>query len=82
MPYDLPMSNVPSPDSAQPNNARPVLLWRADTDESRVEPTVERAASFLDVPPDSVMEAITSGQVLSGWFVDWEVSQPPSTTRS
>ena len=43
---------------------------------------MERAALFLDVPPDSVVQAITSGQVLSGWFVDWEVSQPPSATMS
>ncbi|HZN69324.1 MAG TPA: hypothetical protein VFB66_28880 [Tepidisphaeraceae bacterium] len=53
---------------------RPVLLWGPESDESQVHPSVERAAAFLDVAPEAVVAAIERGELLGGWFVDWEAS--------
>jgi hypothetical protein len=51
---------------------RRVLFWGPDSDESHVQESVEHAARFLDVPTDAVLAAIRSGDLLGGWFVDWE----------
>jgi hypothetical protein len=67
----------PPPDVSPSSGPRPVLVWRDDSDESRVEPGVEQAASFLDVPVDAVVQAISSGEPLRGWFVDWDASASP-----
>ena len=50
---------------------RPVLLWRPDSDASRVEDSLDHAARFLEAPADTVMAAIDRGELLGGWFVDW-----------
>ena len=52
---------------------RPVLLWGPESGESHVQPSVERAAAFLEVTPDAVVAAIEQGELLGGWFIDWEV---------
>ena len=52
---------------------RPVLLWGPESGESQVHPSVERAAAFLDVAPEAVVAAIEQGELLEGWFLDWEV---------
>jgi hypothetical protein len=51
---------------------RPVLIWNPDTDASRVSPSAEAAADSLNVPVESVLAAIASGDLIEGWFVDWE----------
>jgi hypothetical protein len=51
-----------------------VLVWRADADESRVEPSVGHAAEFLGLSDEAVAAAIESGEVLGEWFVDWDAS--------
>lgn len=59
---------------------RPVLLWQEEGDASRIEPSVERAAEFLHSTVPQVLSAIEGGDVLGGWFVDWEpqrVGSPP-----
>jgi hypothetical protein len=33
---------------------------------------VARAAEFLKLPADAVVAAIASGDLLNGWFVDWQ----------
>ena len=63
-------------DASPPVESRRVLIWREDDDESRVEPTVGDAASFLGVSGEAVIAAIDSGEVLGGWFVDWDASEP------
>ena len=50
---------------------RPVLLWRPDSDASRVEGSLAQAALFLEAPADAVAAAISEGELLGGWFVDW-----------
>ena len=50
---------------------RPVLLWRPDSDASRVEESLDHAARFLEAPADTVTAAIDKGELLGGWFVDW-----------
>ena len=50
---------------------RRVLLWRPDSDASRVEESVDHAARFLQAAPDAVLAAINQGELLAGWFVDW-----------
>lgn len=50
---------------------RPVLLWRPDSDASRLEDSLDQAARFLEAPADTVTAAIDKGELLGGWFVDW-----------
>jgi hypothetical protein len=49
-----------------------VLLWQEQGDVTRIEPSVQKAAEFLKVSVEDVQSAIDAGDVLSGWFVDWE----------
>jgi hypothetical protein len=51
---------------------RRVLLWRPDSDASQIEESIDHAARFLQAPPNAVVAAIDRGELLSGWFVDWE----------
>jgi hypothetical protein len=62
----------PSTPAIVPTADRPVLFWRPDSDESHVQASVARAAEFLKLPVDAVVAAIESGDLLNGWFVDWE----------
>ncbi len=55
---------------------RPVLLWGPESGESQVHASVDRVAAFLDVTPDAVVNAIEQGELLGGWFIDWEVTGP------
>jgi hypothetical protein len=66
------MTNPSSPDTVPAAGNRPVLFWRPDSDESQVLANLERAAEFLDVPADAVVAAIDRGELLGGWFVDWQ----------
>jgi hypothetical protein len=59
-------------DSEAPAGNRPVLFWRPDSDETHVQPSLEQAAAYLDVPVAAVVAAIDKGDLLDGWFVDWE----------
>jgi hypothetical protein len=68
------MTDPLSPDVAAPAGDRPVLFWRPDSDESHVQPSLEQAAQYLDVPAAAVADAIAKGELLDGWFVDWEGS--------
>jgi hypothetical protein len=66
---------VPPPTAAVPSSDnRRVLFWGPDSDESHVQANLEQAARFLNVPPETVVAAIRSGELLSGWFVDWEAA--------
>jgi hypothetical protein len=67
------MTQSPPP-TAVPTVDRPVLFWRPDSDESHVQESVARAAEFLKLPADAVVAAIASGDLLNGWFVDWQAS--------
>lgn len=58
------------------SESRAVLMWRADQDDSRVEPSLQHAAEFLGVSGEAVAAAIESGEVLGDWFVDWDASTP------
>jgi hypothetical protein len=69
------MTELPSTTSNQTSDARTVLLWRPDSDESNVRPGVEQVAVFLGVTPEAVVGAINSGDLLAGWFVDWEIAE-------
>ena len=53
-----------------------MLVWHADTDESHILQSAESAAQFLEVPVESVLQTIASGDVLRGWFVDWNAHSP------
>jgi hypothetical protein len=66
------MTNAPSPVIDPTDANRPVLFWRPDSDESHVQASVQQAARFLEMPADAVVAAIDSGELLNGWFVDWE----------
>lgn len=68
--------STPTPSSS----SRPVLLWQEDGDVTRIEPSVEKAAEFLKVKVEDVQAAIDAGEVLGGWFVDWE-AQGTSAAR-
>ena len=68
------MSHEPSTSSEQVTSARRVLLWRPDADEAQVQPDLDEAAKFLNVHRDGVIAAIATGELLAGWFVDWEVT--------
>lgn len=54
------------------SSSRSVLLWQEDGDVTRIEPSLEKAAEFLKVNVADVQSAIDAGDVLDGWFVDWE----------
>lgn len=54
------------------SSSRSVLLWQEEGDVTRIEPSVEKAAEFLKVNVQDVQSAIDAGDVLGGWFVDWE----------
>jgi hypothetical protein len=69
------MTQQPSTASDQTSGKRAVLLWRPDADESDISPDVEHAANLLGVAPDAVVAAISSGELLGGYFVDWEVAE-------
>ncbi|MDB5292998.1 MAG: hypothetical protein JWL69_4239 [Phycisphaerales bacterium] len=61
-----------------PSSPRPVLLWRPEGDETHIHPSLEQAASFLEAPVADVLAAIEGGDLLRGWFVDWQaVSTQP-----
>jgi hypothetical protein len=68
------MTQVPSTTLNETFDGRAVLLWRPDSDESEVCPGVEQVAQRLRVEPSAVVAAIRSGDLLEGWFVDWEVA--------
>ena len=68
------MTSPSSPLIGSSSSQRPVLFWRPDADESHVQANVERAAEYLSVSTEAVVAAIESGELLGGWFVDWEVS--------
>lgn len=74
-PYDGDMTNLPPTDILGSSGTRPVLMWREDSDESHVKEGVEQAAGFLQVSADEVVAAINSGELLRGWFVDWDASR-------
>ena len=64
---------TPNPTTGSaPQAGRRVLLWRADSDESHVEESLDRAASFLKVPAGAVAAAIDRGELVGDWFADWE----------
>jgi hypothetical protein len=67
------MSQVPST-LDEMFDGRAVLLWRPDSDESDVCPGVVQVAQRLGVEPAAVVAAINSGELVEGWFVDWEVA--------
>ncbi len=66
------MTNPSSPLTVPAAGDRPVLFWQPDSDESHVQTSVARAAEFLKVSANEVVSAIDSGELLGGWFVDWE----------
>jgi hypothetical protein len=68
------MTNPSSPVTHATSAERPVLFWRPDSDETQVQANVEQAAKFLDVPAEEVIAAIEKGDLLAGWFVDWEAA--------
>ena len=69
------MTKPPSPVVVvPPSAARPVLFWRPEPDESHVQPNIEQAARFLGVQADAVVTGIERGEMVGGWFVDWEAS--------
>ena len=63
---------TPPPSVVGSAQGRRVLLWGPDTGESHVHESVEGAAEFLGVPADAVVAAIASGELVGGWFVDWD----------
>jgi hypothetical protein len=69
------MTPSPSLTSDQISKNRPVLLWRPDSDETGVHPGVDQVAELLGVSADAIIAAIHSGDLLEGWFVDWEVAE-------
>ena len=68
------MTNQPLPNGAGTSHARPVLIWRPEPDESHVKPSVEQAAQFLNASADAIVEGIETGDLVQGWFVDWDLS--------
>ena len=66
------MSQTTTTPTASTPVSRPVLLWQEQGDVTRIEPSVELAAAFLNVNVADVRSAIDAGDVLGGWFVDWE----------
>jgi hypothetical protein len=66
------MTTPPHPAAAGVAQGRRVLLWGPETDESHVHESVEGAAEFLGVSADAVVAAIASGELVGGWFVDWD----------
>jgi hypothetical protein len=68
------MANPSTPAAIVPTADRPVLFWRPDSDESHVQASLERAAEFLKLPADAVVAAIEKGDLLDGWFVDWQAA--------
>jgi hypothetical protein len=68
------MTNTLTPDVIRPPGPRPVLMWHPETEESHVQAGVEEVARFLNVSADAVVGAISSGELLRGWFVDWDAS--------
>lgn len=66
------MTNPSSPALVPPATGRRVLFWRPEPDESHVQANVEQAAQFLSVSAEAVLEAIERGDMVGGWFVDWE----------
>ena len=68
------MTNPSSPSTAADSAARPVLLWRPDSDESQVQPSVDDAARLLNSSSEAVVAAIEGGDELEGWFLDWQVT--------
>jgi hypothetical protein len=69
------MSQQPTTTSDPTPGARAVLLWRLDSDETEVAPSVEHAAERLGIAAQAVVAAIDSGELVAGWFVDWEVAE-------
>jgi hypothetical protein len=67
------MNEVSSTVSDPSPGDRAVLLWRPDSDDSEVARSVEHAALLLGIAAEAVTAAIESGELLSGWFVDWKV---------
>lgn len=73
------MSNPTTPAMTPTSAARPVLFWRPESDETHVQANLEQAAEYLNVPAEAVVTAIDTGELLGGWFVDWEApkASPP-----
>ena len=69
------MNEMTSPVPAAVPTQAAVLLWRPNSDESLVQPSLEQAAQFLNVEPQAVVDAIEQGELLADWFVDWEVTK-------
>ena len=69
--YDRVMTDPTSQPGSGSPDVRRVLVWRAEPDESHVQASVEGAAQFLGVSSSAVVQAIDSGDLLAGWFVDW-----------
>ena len=63
------------PLTSEQTKRRAVLLWRPDSDETRVHPSIDEVAELLGVSVDTIIAAIASGDLLEGWFVDWEVAE-------
>jgi hypothetical protein len=68
------MTQPTLPAGAATPAGRRVLLWRPDSDASRVEEGLDQAARFLQTPAAAVAAAIDRGELLGGWFVDWAAS--------
>lgn len=62
----------PNPDVVRTSAPRRVLAWQAEGDESLVHAGVDQAAASLGVQADEVVAAIDSGELVRGWFVDWD----------
>ncbi|MDB5299432.1 MAG: hypothetical protein JWO87_1095 [Phycisphaerales bacterium] len=76
--YDRAMTNPSNAASVPSSSSRPVLIWRPESDETHIHPSLEQAASFLEAPVAEVLAAIEGGDLLRGWFVDWQaVSTQP-----
>jgi hypothetical protein len=70
--YDPFMTTSSNAASVPPSAPRPVLIWRPESDETHIQPSLEQAAGFLEVPVAEVLAAIDAGDLLKGWFVDWQ----------
>ncbi len=74
------MNESTTPEAPGPSDPQRVLVWHSEDDQSHVEPSLEQAARFLDVTTADVLAAIQSGDVLRGWFVDWEAPAASSAS--
>jgi hypothetical protein len=54
------------------DDARQVLIWHPEKDDTQIVPSAEQAAELLKVSPDAVVAGIESGELVNGRFVDWK----------